>query len=390
MSNNSYVQKGKLTLLSLFAIAIGGLISCSSAVESINKSGPVPPTGDKTLTLTVESASGDALGEYDLVINEEPVVTTSETTIVIDVTGGSAYTISATKTGYSGKSKTRTLDVPVEDAASFIADMTLTLTKLNEPVSIVAEAGGVINAAPIGGTSGGGAATLPTVVTVPVGALPAGSTEAISVTPIAVESDESEAIQSSGVTNLVYEFAPSGLVFLVPITIEIPLNLSAAQIAANVDITFEYTASDGIVEIVPIVVSANGQIGTVEIDHFSTWTVVQAYELSFETPISVQVGSSGECGESIINTSVEYNASITAPGPLYLSLFSNAGASFTKGSVNVAASPNLIATISSNFSRSTYVIRDFLTKVSKERGTYSKTFTGNDAPTYIVCHDSGG
>jgi hypothetical protein len=389
MSNNSYVQKGKLTLLSLFAIAIGGLISCSSAVESINKSGPVPPTGEKTLTLTVVRASGDALGEYDLVINGADPVTTSETTTVIDVTGGSIYTISATKTGYSGKSKTRTLDVPVEDAASFTDNMTLTLTKLNDPVTIVAEAGGVIDVAPIGGTVGGGAASLPTVVTVPPGALPAGTTEAISVTPIAVESDDAEAVQDTGITNLVYEFAPSGLVFESPITIEIPLNLSAAQVAANVDITFEYTASDGIVEIVPIDVSADGKTGTVEIDHFSEWYVVQAYEFSFDAVQVNQVTSSSECGGSLVKTSVVFNSSITAPGTLFTALFGNID-SFTTGSVNVAASTNQIATIKSNFERQTYVIRDFKTKATKERGTIYKKFTGNDTPTYVVCHDSGG
>ncbi|MEQ8546688.1 MAG: hypothetical protein RIC03_02205 [Cyclobacteriaceae bacterium] len=286
MSNQSYVQKGKLTLLSLFAMAIGGLISCSSPVDNIVRGVPVAPPGNQNFKIVPLRTSGALVTDYTLVVSGERDTTitktglTAEDTVVLsNVTSGN-YTVEISQTGFLGRIKSTDLIVPTDESADFEAIMEIRLTKVNEPVAVSQAASSFVVP-----DEGGEPDDVPTTVDIPAGAVPPGVT-AITITPIEADPEAPET-DANGTVVVSYDMQPSGTVFETPIVLTIPLNVPAAFVAAGVQYFFEYTHTgtipgfaNGELQRIEIEVSADGKSGRVEVPHFSTWKARSGIEIT--------------------------------------------------------------------------------------------------------------
>jgi len=386
MSNQSYVQKGKLTLLSLFAMAIGGLISCSSPVDNILRNTPVAPVGNQTFTINALRTNGDPVTVFTLAVTGPDTSFTTEFTatpvILSNVTTGD-YTVEISQTGFIGQTKTRTLNVPDDASTDFEASMNVNITKVNDPVAVSAAAS-TVTVNPIG-NGGTGAGSTATTVTIPAGAVQAGTTS-ISITPIPAD-PEAPDVDTNGTVVLSYDMQPTGTQFDVPIVLTIPLDVPVALVNAGVEYFFEYTYADGTQDIQPIVLSANGRTGTVSIDHFSTWKARSGFTIS-ETNRQVTRSYIGECGADVSETYTRTGQL----GGVYRAAYS-LPASATNVSFSVNVSVNGVDLFQQTGTATQTVFDYTITNRSGnvvERGNAIPRRIGSATYSAAECHDSGG
>lgn len=319
----------KLVLGSIKVMLAVFLIGCSSSLDPILRDIPPLPDGSKILTITTTSTrSGGTLSEYQLTVQAPDgsftdLSLSEASTEILGATSGT-YTITATKSGYITSTKQISLSVPADADDIFGFEAFMFLTQANPSVSIDNAAGGEI-VVPAVGNNGSGPGSATTKITIPAGAVAgAGSTD---YTITAVPRDPADF--SNGASPYTYIFEPSGLVFVTPITVEIPLNLPAELL--GVPATFDFVGSPA--ESLPIDISADGAIGTVQISHFSTYVLSFAITTS-STDGTKSLNFKSGCGEDL--DIVVDVASPTSSNPIINWLFQvfHPGIKFTTTIVN--------------------------------------------------------
>ncbi|WP_258102277.1 hypothetical protein [Marinoscillum pacificum] len=280
-------------ITSILALII--FIACKRTIGGIDRDTPPLPSGNQMISLQVATTDGSALPTYTVLVTTPDGSTNSSTSgdpeFIIDPIISGTYTIEVTTDagGHIGQTKEIIANVPAEPSDDYVTGATFFLTTKNPAVTIDNAAGGTINV-PAMGTGAGGIGSLPTTITIPPGALPGNGSTAISVTPTPSDGSTS----NNGIKGVEFHFEPTPLQFTTPITIEMPLGLSQTAVNSGAEVVFQY--EDGETE--PVTLSSDGQMGTTQISHFSTWTVVLDMNLIITSNARSQTFSS-ICSEGL-------------------------------------------------------------------------------------------
>ena len=379
----------KLIRQSAFIASIAALIifiACKRTIGGIDRDTPPLPSGNQYISLAVATTDGSALPSYTVSITAPDGSTStesgSEPEFIIDPITSGTYSISiSTDAGtHIGQTKEIITNVPADNSADYAVGTDFYLTVKNAPVSIDNAAGGSINV-PAMGTGAGGLGSAPTTITIPPGAISGSGSTSISVTPTPSDGTTS----NNGMRGVQFHFEPDGLTFNTPITIEMPLGLPQSAVSNGAQVVFEY--EDG--ETQPVNLSANGQTGTTQISHFSTWTIVLDIVLSVTNSTRSQSFTS-TCGDGLDET---FTFSGTY-GPIFSSIFQIPTQYQTVTiSGTVVKEPIAFFTLTGRTTAFTvnYTLETSSGSVLEQRSNipfcsecYSVTYTSTE------CHDSGG
>ncbi len=379
----------RLATFSLMVISIVSTVCCKKAIGEIERDSPPLPSGNQYLLVTAFTTDNSAIPAYSLEIQTPDGSVTNQSNtgaeFIVDPLNTGTYTITITADGYIGQTKSVDVIVPASKSDDYLVGLDLTLTKKNPPVTINNAAGGIINVAPMG-TGAGGMGSSTTKVTIPPGAISgAGSTD-ISITPVPSTQETS----GSGLEGVTFVFDPD-LTFTTPVTVEMPLGFPPSVAQNNVPLVFEEQVDNGEVpDEEPITLSANGATGTVQMDHFSSWTIVLGVTLEVSLGTRQVTAQSLACSDPL-NKPFTFTGSY---GPILSNLFQipaqlrtvTINGTFSKSQVlyfrvsgeATAAMTNYQLLLPSN------VVLEERNNIPVCQSCYSVKYTSQE------CHDSGG
>jgi hypothetical protein len=299
--------KIKYTIIATLAFGLLNIMSCKE-IGGVTREKPPLPDGIRFIEISVSTTDGSAMPSYVATVtnpdgSKQDPLTSNEPVFVVEDINNGTYSIAFTSDTHIGRVVEVDVALPAVYSDDYSTGDQIFLTKKNAPVVIDNQAGGTINVPPMG-TGAGGLGSQSVTVTIPPGALEGTGTTSISVTPSPSTQDLSSTSAGNSLSGVEFTFEPEGLTFSAPITIGLPLDFPAAL--ASVPTNFVYEATG---ETVPVAMSADGKTGTVQIDHFSVWTVKVDAKLTIsEVEPKLTITYNGGCNEGL-NEPISYTGS---------------------------------------------------------------------------------
>lgn len=377
--------------VAMLAAIIGVVNSCSTPVDPISRATPPLETGESTLLITTQRTDGQTLTDYTVNVNG-PVPFTgtvnAESFVLENITDGT-YTVTVSKTGFIGQTKSITITVPTDNTADNAEAIDLFMTQSSTPVTVDNATGGTVSV-PAVGSGTGGIGTTTASLNIPAGAITGTGTTDISVTAVP-EDPENLQTSTNGTAVTSFVFEPDGLTFSSPVTVTIPLD---ATELVGTNSVLEYVNANGqpTGETVPVTIASDGSTGTAQITHFSVWRLVHAItvDVNLNVPRNERTYIS-DCSAGL-NETFTISGSV---GKLYGDYFSiptsrrtvtvnanvvQSGSAFTEqtGTVSVRVFSYTIT------KRGTSEVLETSGSIPRSKRSYSVTYSNQS------CHDSGG
>jgi len=381
----------KLLLIVVSLGILAGLSACKKNVSVLVFDTPVEQ-GSASIVIKTTRTDGLSLSGYTLEITGpvSKTETVNSDTYTLENAVAGTYQVRASKTNFIGTVNTVTV-LAIEDGKTFAYNVNLSLTEKRAPVTINNATGGTITvpSANSGGTGIGGNST---TVVIPPNAIPGGGTTQISITPIPTNVTNNQATTpTGGLAGFSFLMEPSGLVFLEPITLNIPLDIPA-NVSQNVPFFMIYRLPDGNFSTdpndkVPVTVNAQGTSASVQISHFSEWVLGTNVEIIESTPVQVvftypATTCQGSFSQVFIRTALM--------GPVTSSISGIGQTTFSvEASIQYPAKPNTTYRPVVSYFERTYTLRNL------DNGTDIESYTLPQGPISSVsgesfCHNSGG
>lgn len=302
-----YSAQGTSLIFALISILIV-TVSCEKPVNSIEFDPPPLPDGEHTLTVNTSDINGIPISDYELEITGafNFSETLSQPVYSRVLTQDGLYTIRIKKDGFIESEINVNTQFPSSPSDEQTYSSTIYLIPEESFHTVNNQNGGVFTFSP------GfyiGIEDIPITVTIPQNAIPGSGSTNVRLTRIMEnEFDHPSVRTSSGAFGQdIIRMEPNGLRLNSPAILNIPMNVPTPIIDENFELylyevtrnstTGKYHYTDNKI---PVEVTPDGTMGTVELDKFATYRIVPNFEVTRSDEKSeFKEIKLGECGDPV-------------------------------------------------------------------------------------------